>query len=213
MKKIRIILSTVILLLSLSVSALAQGYANYPPMPDKYLLPDGSIQTFSGVVYAPASTSRATTYATSPLQIAKWLLPDGSIVAALPFSGGGSGSLTKIEVDAHASQAISATQMSNTIFHNVGQVADSVQTLVDFVAGLNFIVAPTVAVAKKLWFTPSSTAGYNVICTDSGCCGAGKSWGWLTVTGTEHISCISEKTATGYRVFCSEISGSGACEQ
>lgn len=61
-------------------------YGTSPVMPNKYLMPDGSIQTFSGVVYAPADEKRAQWYDRHDLLAAKWLMPDGSIVAAMPIS-------------------------------------------------------------------------------------------------------------------------------
>jgi hypothetical protein len=62
------------------------GYNNKIPMPDKYLLPDGSIKTFSGVEVASADTDRAEIYNRMQLQAAKWLMPNGSIVSAIPIS-------------------------------------------------------------------------------------------------------------------------------
>ena len=66
-------------------------YNNVPPMPNKYLMPDGSITTWDGVVVSPPDSGRAQKYNQSQWQIAKWLMPDGSIVGALPFTGSGNG--------------------------------------------------------------------------------------------------------------------------
>jgi hypothetical protein len=142
------------------------------------------------------------------------LLASASALASGVTSQGGSSSSgsTLTEVDVHASGNITADQMKNTTMHNVGQVADSAQALADFAAGMKFSAKPSVAASKYLRLTPSATANYNVICMDGTCCGAGKYWGWTTVVGNEAISCESQKTATGYRLFCSEISGIGACE-
>jgi hypothetical protein len=38
------------------------SYNNSPVMPNKYLLPDGSITTFAGVEWAAADSDRADTY-------------------------------------------------------------------------------------------------------------------------------------------------------
>lgn len=95
MKSVKLKIFLICIILCLPVMAMADPYTTAPPMPDKYLLPDGSIQTFSGVEFAPANAGRAIIYKQSPWAIAKWLLPDGSIVAALPFSGGtGSGDVS-----------------------------------------------------------------------------------------------------------------------
>lgn len=85
MKKL---LSIVLLLLLCCSFATADDYVRAPAVADKYLQPDGSIQSFSGVVFAPANAARAKIYNQQPFQVAKWLLPDGSIASALPFSGG-----------------------------------------------------------------------------------------------------------------------------
>ena len=61
-------------------------YNNMPVMPDKYLLPNGSITTFAGVEWAPADEDREILYSRIDTQAAKWLMPDGSIVAAIPIS-------------------------------------------------------------------------------------------------------------------------------
>jgi hypothetical protein len=58
------------------------SYNNSPVMPNKYLLPDGSITTFAGVEWAAADSDRADTYKQIQWQAAKWLMPDGSIVSA-----------------------------------------------------------------------------------------------------------------------------------
>jgi hypothetical protein len=57
-------------------------------MANKYLMPDGSIQTFSGVEVAPADPTRADKYKTMDITAAKWLMPDGSLVSAMPVSDG-----------------------------------------------------------------------------------------------------------------------------
>ena len=62
------------------------SYNNSPVMPNKYLLPDGSITTFAGVEWAAADSDRADTYKQMQWQAAKWLMPDGSIVSAIPIS-------------------------------------------------------------------------------------------------------------------------------
>jgi hypothetical protein len=62
------------------------SYNNSPVMPNKYLLPDGSITTFAGVEWAAADSDRADTYKQIQWQAAKWLMPDGSIVSAIPIS-------------------------------------------------------------------------------------------------------------------------------
>lgn len=59
------------------------GYDNYPVMPNKFLTPDGSITTFSGVEVAPADADRADRYRQLDVIAMKFLLPDGSIAAAL----------------------------------------------------------------------------------------------------------------------------------
>ena len=74
-----------ILLLIVGTLAFA-SYDNYPVMANKYLMPDGSIQTFSGVEVAPADPTRANKYKTMDITAAKWLMPDGSIVSAIPIS-------------------------------------------------------------------------------------------------------------------------------
>ena len=60
------------------------GYQDYTPMADKYLLPDGSIKTFSGVVVSGPNAEWALLYNQRAASAAKWLMPDGSIVSALP---------------------------------------------------------------------------------------------------------------------------------
>jgi len=102
MKKIFFILG----LLFVAVIAFAD-YNNYPPMADKYLLPDGSIKTFSGVVVAPPDASRATKYKTMDMTAAKWLMPDGSLVSALPFSGGGAANVTGLTLGTNATLTVS----------------------------------------------------------------------------------------------------------
>ena len=102
MKKIFLIIG----LLFLAAIAFAD-YNNYPPMADKYLLPDGSIKTFSGVVVAPPDASRATKYKTMDMIAAKWLMPDGSLVSALPFSGGGSANVTGLTIGTNATLTVS----------------------------------------------------------------------------------------------------------
>jgi hypothetical protein len=67
---------------------MGREYNNIPPMPDKYLMPDGSIVTFSGAEVAPADETRAQEYRRRQEQVAKWILPDGSIVAGLPMAMG-----------------------------------------------------------------------------------------------------------------------------
>jgi hypothetical protein len=61
------------------------AYDNEIPIPDKFLMPDGSIVTFAGAEYAPADEDRATLYLQKQYQAAKWLLPDGSIVSGIPM--------------------------------------------------------------------------------------------------------------------------------
>lgn len=138
----------------------------------------------------------------------------GGTYGDMPSGGGSSsGSSTKLEVDAHASGNITAAQMSFAAWHNVGQVADSAQSMADFATGMNFSVKPSVAVAKYLRLTPSATANFNNICPDGqSCCGAGKYFGLTTVLGTEALSCEARKTATGYDLYCSQLSGAWACE-
>jgi hypothetical protein len=62
------------------------SYDNEPVMPNKYLLPDGSITTFAGVEWSAANSERADVYKQMQWQAAKWLMPDGSIVSAIPIS-------------------------------------------------------------------------------------------------------------------------------
>lgn len=64
---------------------MANEYNNIPPMPNKYLLPDGSIVTFDGAEYAPPDIGRVQEYRRKQVQVAKWLMPDGSIVAGIPM--------------------------------------------------------------------------------------------------------------------------------
>ena len=61
------------------------AYDNEIPIPDKFLMPDGSIVTFAGAEYAPADEDRAIIYAQMQYKVAKWLLPDGSIVSGIPM--------------------------------------------------------------------------------------------------------------------------------
>jgi hypothetical protein len=62
------------------------GYENYNPIPDKILLPDGSVVSFlSAVILAPPDEKRARIYDTLSIIPAKFLLPDGSVVAGLPL--------------------------------------------------------------------------------------------------------------------------------
>jgi len=61
------------------------SYDNEPVMPNKFLMPDGSIQTFAGAMWAPADAHRAAWYVKHQWFPAKWLLPDGSIVSGLPL--------------------------------------------------------------------------------------------------------------------------------
>lgn len=61
------------------------SYENQPVMPNKFLMPDGSIQTFAGAMWAPASTKGEEQYKRHQYYAAKWLLPDGSIVSGLPL--------------------------------------------------------------------------------------------------------------------------------
>jgi hypothetical protein len=61
------------------------SYVNEIPFPNKFLMPDGSIQTFAGAMWAPADAKRADWYVKHQWFPAKWLLPDGSIVSGLPL--------------------------------------------------------------------------------------------------------------------------------
>lgn len=90
MRKILFILIMSLILVS---SVFGDTYTNSIPIPDKYLMPDGSITTWSGETVSGPDANRASIYIRAPYQIAKWLLPDGSIVAALPFSGGTGGTM------------------------------------------------------------------------------------------------------------------------
>lgn len=84
MKKIILLIGILISLIGIFAYA---GYDNYPPMANKYLMPDGSITTWDGVEVSSANATRANTYKQQQWQVAKWLMPDGSLVSALPFSG------------------------------------------------------------------------------------------------------------------------------
>lgn len=85
MKKVILLIG---ILISLIIGIMAYAsYDNYPPMPNKYLMPDGSIVTWDGATVSSANATRANTYKQQQWQVAKWLMPDGSLVSALPFSG------------------------------------------------------------------------------------------------------------------------------
>ena len=68
---------------------MANQYDQHSPQVDKFLQPDGSVQTAAGVVTQPANAKRAEDYKRFSPHAAKWLQPDGSITDELPVSGGG----------------------------------------------------------------------------------------------------------------------------
>ena len=151
------------------------AYDNEIPIPDKFLMPDGSIVTFAGAEYAPADEDRAIIYAQMQYKVAKWLLPDGSIVSGIPVNlstvaiTGGSIRNTTIAptlITKSASGSLTVAECTGTIIHLYGQTEDATFEIPPAFAEGSFTFVVDATVAKHVRLDPTGSEVQSLDGTD-----------------------------------------------
>ena len=158
------------------------GYDNYNGIPDKILLPDGSIVSFiSATEVAPPDSERSRIYDTLSLIPAKFLMPDGSIVAGLPLTF-----------------AITGTDIEGSLI-----VSDGAGGLAYSVELINRVTTLEDTYVRSLWFEQINSGTTGTVTVPTGGTIVLDQWAagidavTSTITAGAHPDFISATTAAG----------------